>query len=478
MDRRRAITVGLSMVWRAARAAPEAEPLAVFAEHPRLLLTAQRLRLLRRERERQSARWQQFEALVRGNAPMPEPAFAYALYYRICGDEEIGRKAVLAAASRAADTRQTALVFDWCQDLLTKPQTAVLTAKLERALAEPFESTATVAAVRSRVMASIALFDHVQQAPSRALERSVRGWWDGQVVPALESGGDVIARDDAYPLFEMLHAVRDTTNVDMRDADRQFFRDYPIEHLITHYPASYPAAENEYRIGASTSAGEPDLRLAALSRAAEMAMVAYDVNAPSSQVLQGWLMHDRFVMRGAFGAPYEFLWANPYQPGLSYFHVPLVYYNPDFGKLFVRSSWEEGATWFGYFGRNMQLFRDGRITVLNPQLKREPLPLEQATVVFGQNARRFQLKLQEDEEAYLVGLNPRQMYLIEVDNEEAFEAPADPGGVMPLDLPRKVDIGFRLQDIDVRVPARKRRDAVDERTRPPRPPRVVDDSKN
>ena len=44
-------------------------------------------------------------------------------------------------------------------------------------------------------------------------------------------------------------------------------------------------------------------------------MVAYDVNAPQTQVLQGWLMHDRFILRGPFGAPYEFLWANPTSPG-------------------------------------------------------------------------------------------------------------------------------------------------------------------
>ena len=61
-------------------------------------------------------------------------------------------------------------------------------------------------------------------------------------------------------------------------------------------------------------------------------MVAYDTNAAESQLLQGWLMHDHFMLRGTFGAPYEFLWANPYQPGLSYYHVPLVYHNPDSGQ--------------------------------------------------------------------------------------------------------------------------------------------------
>ena len=45
--------------------------------------------------------------------------------------------------------------------------------------------------------------------------------------------------------------------------------------------------------------GEPDLNDAVMSRAAELAMVAYDNNALDSQFLQGWLMQDRFLMRGA-----------------------------------------------------------------------------------------------------------------------------------------------------------------------------------
>ena len=97
-------------------------------------------------------------------------------------------------------------------------------------------------------------------------------------------------------------------------------------------------------------------------------MVALDVNAAESQVLQGWLMHDHFMLRGTFGAPYEFLWANPYQPGLSYYHVPLIYHNADFGKLFVRSSWDEDAEWFGYFDGVLQMFSQGHMTPLSAQL--------------------------------------------------------------------------------------------------------------
>jgi hypothetical protein len=164
-------------------------------------------------------------------------------------------------------------------------------------------------------MAAVALYDHVPNTPQRELERVVRSWWNGKIVPALKSGRGVIARDDAYALWELLHTVRDNTNIDLRELPR-FFKEYPIEHLITHYPAIYEAPENEYRIGLTRKAGEPDLQLAALSRAVEMEMVALDVNAPESQVLQGWLMHDRFMLRGTFGAPYEFRGRIPINPGL------------------------------------------------------------------------------------------------------------------------------------------------------------------
>ena len=46
---------------------------------------------------------------------------------------------------------------------------------------------------------------------------------------------------------------------------RVVFKDFPIEHLISHYPAIFPAAENEYRIGASAKQGEPDLKAATSS---------------------------------------------------------------------------------------------------------------------------------------------------------------------------------------------------------------------
>jgi hypothetical protein len=480
MTRRGAIAAGLAGGWETLRAgqaagggdAGAAEPIAVFAEHPRLLLTRQRLRLLRRERERRSGRWQQFELFLQGNAPMPERGMASALYYQVASEEKAGRQAVTWALGASADLRQQALVFDWCQELLTKAQSGDLAGRLERALARP-PADASVATARTRALAAVALYDHSPQAPRRELERIVRQWWQKSIAPALQAGRPAVARDDAYPLWEMMHAVRDSTNIELRESAPLFFKEFPIEHLLSHYPASFPAAENEFRIGATVKASpEPDQRAAALSRAAEMAMVAYDANAASSQVLQGWLMHDRFALRGPFGIVYEFLWANPYHPGLSYYHVPLTYHNPEFGKLFIRSSWDDSADWFGYFGGVAQLFSSGQVTVLNPKLQAKPLGLTEAMVIFGENAKKFRVKLEEEEEVFAVGLKPRQMYLVEVDREEAYEAATDPGGILPLDLPRKVDVGVRMRELDVPVRQKERTTDISEKTRAPRGPKA------
>src|ERR1700728_2904736 len=88
----------------------------VYTESPRLLLRPQRLRLLRRERERRSLRWDQFETLWTANAPFPELGWAQALRYRIADDREAGTRAVAwavgaADAGRVDDVRQMALVM-------------------------------------------------------------------------------------------------------------------------------------------------------------------------------------------------------------------------------------------------------------------------------------------------------------------------------------------------------------------------------
>jgi hypothetical protein len=422
------------------------DPVAVFTEHPRLFLRPQRLRLLKRERERKSARWEQFETLVAGGAPMPERGFAWGLYSMVSGNDALAREAVQLGLRGELDLRQQALVFDWFEHLMTDSQRRDFAARIKKAI-DDTASDNSVPGVRSRALGAIAIFDHVPQTPQRELERIVRQWWGARMLPALKNGASAISRDDAYPLWELMHAIRDNTNIDLRESLPKFFKEFPIEHLMSHYPATFEGPDTQYRIGLSKT-GEPDLRQSALSRAAELEMVALDTNAAESQVLQGWLMHNQFVLKGPFGTPYEFLWANPYQPGLSYNLVPLVYHNVDFGKLFIRSSWDEDALWFGLFEGSMQLFADGHPSAVNPKLDTPPISLTSATVCFAQRVRKFQLKLEPDELVFLIGLQPKRLYQVEVDDEEIYEARTDTGGILEVDLPHGKQIGFRLRDAE------------------------------
>ncbi len=365
-----------------------------------------------------------------------------------------GREAVAFALGPNADLRQQALVYDWCQEALGASERQALAARLERAIAAP-PADAGMAAARSRALAAIALFDEVQDVPQRELDRLVRRWWEGAIVPGLAAGRATIARDDAYPLFEFLHAIRDSTILDLRAEAPRYFRNFPLEHLVSYYPAPYQGAGGLYFLGAARRPAEPrvpgkpasglpepepDLRQAALSRAAELAMVAYDVNASASQTLQGWLMQDQLILRSPFGAPYEFLWADPYLPGLSYDHAPLVYHNADSGRLFLRSSWDESATWFGWFDGAPQLYEDGSRSA-GP----EPLRIGPTAVCFANAPVKCTVRLEDGGVIFIVGLEPRRLYQVEVDTRKAAEKPADPGGILEIEIPKNKLVTVRVK---------------------------------
>src|SRR5207245_7915923 len=98
MNRRAVCLTLLSLP--AARLAAQNRPdgFRVYSDAPRLFLRPARLKLLRRERERQSLRWEQFDGLWTGNAPFAEPGWTAALRYQIAQDDAAGKKAVAWAA--------------------------------------------------------------------------------------------------------------------------------------------------------------------------------------------------------------------------------------------------------------------------------------------------------------------------------------------------------------------------------------------
>ncbi|HEU0140528.1 MAG TPA: hypothetical protein VFQ79_12475 [Bryobacteraceae bacterium] len=427
-------------------ALPQAtEELFITSEHPRLLLNSRRLKLLRRERVRESIRWQQFQTLMTGGVPMPEPGFANALYYRIADDAEAGRRAVEWALAPQTDLRQLAIVFDWCQPLLDNNQSAAIAARLRAGL-DAATGARDLPAVRSAVMAAIALAGHNPDA-ERLLNELIRKKWQEDLTPKLGAQPVPFPLHETYALYELIHTLRDNTGVDLRDSARAFFKTFPAYHMLAHYPASYPAGENDFRIPVSDAEKEPDLRRASLSRAAELSMVAYDTNAVESQFVQGWLINDRFLMRGPFGAPYEFLWANPYQPGLSYFHMPLVFHDPATGRLILRSSWEEDAQWFGHLEGWTQLFENGRIVKVRTRTKQPPVRMGEATIVFAASGLRFRGGGDNGSELFVVGLTPSREYEIEIDDREMFEQTADAGGILSISISKGAVAGVRIREV-------------------------------
>src|SRR5580658_2110935 len=137
------------------------ETFKVYSESPRLLLRPQRLRLLRRERERRSLRWDQFETLWTANAPFPEPGWVQALRYRIADDREAGIRAVAwavgpADAARLDDVRQMAIIADWCEPLIAGDDKRQLMARLEGAANDP-RPVKTLAEARTKIFAAVVL---------------------------------------------------------------------------------------------------------------------------------------------------------------------------------------------------------------------------------------------------------------------------------------------------------------------------------
>ncbi len=421
------------------------EDLRVDADHPRLLLTQRRLRLLKREKERDSMRWRQFSALVNGGVRLPEPGFAQSLYFQVSGDEEKGRAAVAwALAPEAKDLRQLALVFDWCQPVLKPEESSALVAKIRAALERPAPK-GNLRAVRDMAFAAIALSGHVERIPEQRLDEIINRWWFSEAAPDLEAGRLRFPREQFYALYETLHALRDNLNVDLREAAKSFFKDVPAYHLLSHAPEPFDAGENEFRVPAMSAGKEPDLVEAALSRAAELAMVAFDTNALESQFLQGWLIRDRFMMRGPFGAPYEYLWANPYQPGLSVYHMPLYLHDPKGGRLLVRSSWEEDARWLSIEGGRIWLYESGQLKTIDPA-QAGALDFGDVLILFPAHQRGVTIAGGEQREktVFWAGLQPFAKYRVRAAAAEPRVVAADAAGIVVTPVPPRSELTLAL----------------------------------
>ncbi len=223
---------------------PRPDSFKVYTESPRLLLRPQRLRLLRRERERRSLRWDQFETLWTGNAPFPELGWVQALRFQIADDRESGVRSVAWAVGpadiqRPDDLRQMAIIADWCEPLISGDDKSQLLAKLlARGQSNDPRPVKTLARRESEdLLRPSRCRQLTPDAGQKALEAVFDKFWNGSFIASLRSANSAVPNADAYAMLELMHVVRDNLNFDLRDTFPAWFRQYPLLHLMAHYPS-------------------------------------------------------------------------------------------------------------------------------------------------------------------------------------------------------------------------------------------------
>jgi hypothetical protein len=274
---------------------------------PQLLLTPKRLKRLQRDRERQTARWINFENRVNAVPDSSERGFELALYYAVTHEENRGKEAIQWALTHKCATRQIALILDWCGELATGDERRKLTAP------------DCLAGIRHGAA-------HLESARDALFMRIVRA----EDVDRLYTGSELeqSALTDPRELYaacEYIEAVRETQRVDLREDDAAFFKILPAEFLLAMKPAEL---------------AHPPWQ----ASAAALALVSLDPNLQGSQFLQGWAMEDRQMIQEGPGVAYELLWGDPYLPGVSYQNLDPWSYDPS-GRLFARTDWNPDACW-------------------------------------------------------------------------------------------------------------------------------------
>ena len=279
---------------------------------PKLLLTPQRLRRLERDRERQTVRWTNFESRVKTAPDSPERGFELALYYAVTHDEEKGRAAIEWAMAHRCETRQVALIVDWCKPSASSGQLSRMGAPTCG------QATPQSSMEELRDEAFHRITNGNDQDPV-AMEhfKPLLSQFEKEVTPSAE---------DVYALCELIDGVRGANHVDLRETQAEFFAHLPTQFLLGMKPQQVDG---------------PSWR----ARIAGQILVAIDPNLQESQFLQGWAMEQREMISEGEGVAYEFLWGNPYLPGVSYQNLdPWVYYEAD-ARLFARTDWTTESCW-------------------------------------------------------------------------------------------------------------------------------------
>lgn len=453
----------------------------VYREHPRLFLEPARLERLRKEVDRQSLRWRALTDLIEAGAAFPEQPLVDALRFQVEGDREAGKSAVSWSRQRAesgirttADLRLAAIVHDWCHELLDPDTAKAVRVAISEAV-EQVLPTANAGAglVRAAILASISVAGE-WAGSERALGELLVSHWNGEVLPELQAGGLV---DDGAGLIAVLEtalAVRHNLETDLLRPATDALASLVRARLLSYYPVDIEAEGGLARRPSSSGVDDRQAAVQApMHRLADMLLVAYESSLREFQFVQGWIRDDNYILRSPMAAPYEFLWVNPYLPGLTPQSAPALAHDPVRGRIFGRLSWGRPTTWIGYANGRLELVAGDGVAATDALEGLEPIYFPAAIVVPVDPPARFVLSWQpagtpvpELVTIYLIGLRAGEKYGLKVGGRPARLAEAGRGGILILrsdanapkgeriDLRRKVRFELRptLKPTDPRRP--------------------------
>lgn len=398
----------------------------VYNDHPRIWLERDRLVRLQRDAERNTTSWNRLRDFVANPGQLAEPAFAQALVFQASGDEAAARAAIdwaLEAAAREfsqpGDLRQGTLVYDWCQPQLSDQQKQTLVPALANAI-DPIVASndAVLLRVRDALLAAIAISGDWDGAES-AIGILLQAHWEARLVPAMLSGEVVDRADELQAALEIAHTVRSNLDRNLWSESPQVFRDISVARILSYLPDEIETSEGRAMRPSIVPAGSDPATEAINGRIAEMMLVAYDTAARNTQFLQGWLRSDAHTLKGGRGAPYEFLWINPYLPGLSPRSGPQAAYDPTRGRFFARSGWDQDGLWLGFFDGVLMRYANGVLEPVEPNDRAEAVEFPGFAIALPEETARFDAQVlpgdpSNGQKVYLLGLNDTTTYEIRI----------------------------------------------------------------
>jgi hypothetical protein len=227
----------------------------------------------------------------------------------VSGDDTFCHEAAQWAIDHRTEYRQSALVATWCEAAINaNDRKAILASPPPENPGKPFTSA------RDKLF--------LQIARGEASKGSIRAQW-ARLLPLIQRDPRVCL-PEFYALFEFLDVADKSFRMDLRQDDGEIFGKIPSIFLL------------------SLSSGQiekPDWQ----TRIAALMMVSLDPNLQGSSFVQSWAMEDPKTVHQGPGVAYEFLWANPYLPGLGFYNMQPWVYDESSGLLLARTSWDAGA---------------------------------------------------------------------------------------------------------------------------------------